>query len=139
MIIDGRTIASEILAEVRAGLSGPVTVRAVTVSPTPATESYLSIKGKRAEEAGMQLDIVRLPETATMEEIIAEIERPGCDALIVQLPLPEHLDERKILSAIPEHLDADVLSPMAYARFSLDEPEALLPPVVAVVPLVRRD
>lgn len=133
MIVDGRAIASDILASVREELDRAVTVRAVVVSPTPATESYLSIKSARAREAGMRLEVVRLPETATDTDVIEEIERPGCDALIVQLPLPEHLDERKILSAIPERLDADVLSPMAYAKFSLDEPDALLPPVVAAV------
>jgi methylenetetrahydrofolate dehydrogenase (NADP+) / methenyltetrahydrofolate cyclohydrolase len=133
MIIDGRAIASDILATVREGLPRKAVVRAVVVSPTPATESYLSIKSARAEEAGMRLDIVRLPETATEQEIIEAIEVPGSDAVIVQLPLPEHLDEKKILDAIPEALDADVLSIRAYARFSLDEPDALLPPVVASV------
>ncbi len=133
MIIDGRAIATEILKDVRTRLPKSAVVRAVVVSPTPATESYLSIKSARAEEAGMHLEIVRLAETASEQDVISAVEQPGCDAVIVQLPLPEHLDERKILGAIPERLDADVLSPMAYARFSLDEPDALLPPVVAAV------
>lgn len=133
MIVDGRAIATDILTGVRERLPRAAIVRAVVVSPTPATESYLSIKSARAEEAGMHLEIVRLPESATEAEVIEAIEKPGCDALIVQLPLPEHLDEKKILDAIPECLDADVLSIRAYARFSLDEPDALLPPVVASI------
>lgn len=130
-IVDGRAIASEILADVRGSLARVAVVRAVVVSPTPATESYLSIKSARAEEAGMRLEVVRLLETATDEDVIAAVERAGCDGVIVQLPLPAHLDAKRILDSIPWHLDADVLSANAYARFSLDEPEALLPPVVA--------
>jgi len=133
MIIDGRTIASEILKGVREGMSREAVVRAVTVSPTPATESYLSIKAARAKEAGMHLEVVRLTEDATNEEVMEAVARAGCDAVIVQLPLPEHLDEKKILDSIPEARDADVLSSMAYARFVIDEAGALLPPVVAAV------
>jgi methylenetetrahydrofolate dehydrogenase (NADP+)/methenyltetrahydrofolate cyclohydrolase len=133
MIVDGRAVASEILAFVREDLPRTAVVRAIAVSPTPATESYLSIKAARAQEAGMRLDVVRLPETVTDLDVIEAVERAGCDAVIVQLPLPEHLDTKRILDSIPWRLDADVLSANAYARFSLDEPEALLPPVVAAV------
>lgn len=133
MIIDGRAIASDILADVRENLPRKGVVRAVVVSPTPATESYLSIKSARAEEAGMRLDIVRLPESVTEGDVIAAVEKPGADAIIVQLPLPDHLDTKRILDSIPWYLDADVLSANAYARFSLDESEAILPPVVAAV------
>ncbi|MES2668502.1 MAG: bifunctional 5,10-methylenetetrahydrofolate dehydrogenase/5,10-methenyltetrahydrofolate cyclohydrolase [Patescibacteria group bacterium] len=133
MVIDGRAIASEILASVRESLPRPGIVRAVVVSPTPATESYLSIKSARAEEAGMRLQVVRLEETATEDDIARAIEKPGADSVIVQLPLPAHLDTKRVLDRIPWHQDADVLGANAYARFSLDEPEALLPPVVASV------
>ena len=133
MIVDGRAIASEILSSVREGMSRTAVVRAVTVSPTPATESYLSIKAARAKEAGMRLEVVRLTDAATDEDVMEAVTREGCDAVIVQLPLPEHLDEKKILNSIPEALDADVLSAMAYARFVIDEEDALLPPVVAAV------
>lgn len=133
MIIDGRAIASEILASVREELPREAVVRAITVAPTPATESYLSIKSARAKDAGMRLDVVRLPDDATDLDVIAAVEKPRCDAVIVQLPLPEHLDTKRILDSIPWYLDADVLSANAYARFSLDEPGAILPPVVASV------
>lgn len=133
MIVDGRRIASEILAEVRAQVTRTVTVRAVVVAPTPATDSYLSIKAARAEEAGMHLEIVRLLEEATTEEVVEAVIRAGCDAVIVQLPLPEHLDQKRILDAIPEERDADVLSTKAYTRFLSDEAGAVLPPVVESV------
>ncbi len=129
MIIDGRTMASAILAEVRAKLGGrtPI-VRAVVVHPTPATESYLKIKTQRAEEGGMRLDVVRVDDE-TDEAVIAAVLAPGADAVIVQLPIPEHLDLERILSSIPVDKDPDVLSAASYARFDADEPGALVPPV----------
>lgn len=133
MIVDGRAIASEILKDVRAKGTRSAVVRAVVVMPSPATESYLAIKEARAEEAGMHLEVVRLPESATNTDVIEAIEKPGADAVIVQLPLPEHLDSKMILDKIPVGLDADVLSALAYSRFKADEDNALLPPVVASI------
>lgn len=133
MIVDGRAIASAILADVRETMTRTPIVRAVVVTPSPATESYLSIKSARAEEAGMELVVVRLSETATNQDVIDAVEAPGCDAVIVQLPLPEHLNSKVILDAIPVQRDADVLSTKAYARFAEDVEGALLPPVVGAV------
>lgn len=133
MIVDGRAIASSILSDVRSRTARAATVRAVVVAPSAATESYLSIKAARAEEAGMHLEVVRLPDHATEEEVITAVTRAGADAVIVQLPLPEHLDTRAILNSIPPELDADVLSARAYARFADNDDNALLPPVVAAI------
>ncbi|MDP3402982.1 MAG: bifunctional 5,10-methylenetetrahydrofolate dehydrogenase/5,10-methenyltetrahydrofolate cyclohydrolase [bacterium] len=133
MIIDGRTIASEILKEVRAKSTRAAIVRAVVVMPSPATDSYLAIKEARAKEAGMRLEVVRLSESATNIDVIEAIEKPGADAVIVQLPLPEHLDSKVILDKIPVERDADVLSALAYSRFKADEDNAILPPVVASI------
>lgn len=133
MIIDGRAIASEILKDVRARRTRAAIVRAVVVTPSPATESYLAIKEARAKEAGMHLEVVRLLESATTMDVIEAVEKPGADAVIVQLPLPEHLDSKVILDRIPVERDADVLSSLAYSRFTADEDDALLPPVVASI------
>lgn len=129
MKVDGRAMASAILSEVKAkvGARTPV-VRAVVVRPSPATESYLKIKMQRAEEGGMHLDVVRVEEE-TDEAVIAAVVAPGADAVIVQLPIPEHLSLDTILSSIPVEKDADVLSTASYARFDADEPGALVPPV----------
>jgi methylenetetrahydrofolate dehydrogenase (NADP+)/methenyltetrahydrofolate cyclohydrolase len=134
MIADGRKIASDILAEVHAQIGDrkPV-VRAITVRPEPATESYLRIKMQRAEEGGMHLEVVKLADEATEDDIIAAIQAPGADAVIVQLPIPQELNLEKILSAIPLEKDADVLSSAAYARFENGESGALVPPVASGV------
>ncbi len=140
MIVDGRAIASAILAEVKASLKGktPV-VRAVVVKPSPATQSYLRIKTSRAEEGGMTLEVVRLPDDATEDDIIKAANAPGADATIVQLPIPEHLDWTRVLSAISIDKDADVLSEAAYKRFMDNTPGALVPPVAAgIVEILAR-
>ncbi|KND47966.1 MAG: methylenetetrahydrofolate dehydrogenase (NADP+) / methenyltetrahydrofolate cyclohydrolase [Parcubacteria bacterium C7867-004] len=131
MIVDGRAITSEILARVRGKKT--LTVRAVSVSPSPATESYLAIKASRAEDAGMELEVLQLLDSATTEEVIAAVREPGADAIIVQLPLPDGIDTQAVLDSIPLEKDADVLSRAAYARFENGEDGALLPPVVGAV------
>jgi methylenetetrahydrofolate dehydrogenase (NADP+)/methenyltetrahydrofolate cyclohydrolase len=140
MIVDGRAIASAILSEVNASLGGRSTiVRAVVVRPSPATQSYLRIKKSRAEEGGMTLEVVKLRDEATEEEIIEAVKAPGGDAVIVQLPIPEHLNWQRVLNEIPLTQDADVLSEAAYARFMDNEPGALVPPVAAgIVEILTR-
>lgn len=135
IIIDGKAIAAEILSQVKAELAPgerPV-VRAVVVAPTPVTESYLRVKAARAGEAGMELSVVSLPNDATTEDVIAAVEAPGAAAVIVQLPLPPHVDSERVLLSIPVEKDADVLSPKSYALFTFGIEEALVPPVAGAV------
>lgn len=140
MIVDGRLIASEILAEVKASLNGRVpVVRAITVQPSPATQSYLRIKTSRAEEAGMKLDVVYLPDDAAEGTIIDAIAVAGAHAVIVQLPIPEDLDWKRVVNTIPLSRDADVLSELAYQRFLSGDRGALVPPVAAgIVEILKR-
>ncbi len=110
MRIDGKAIAEEILKATKekvAQLSRVPVVRAVTVSPNPATESYLRVKAAKASDAGMTLEVSRTESTT--ESVIKAIEAPGADAVIVQLPLPPEIDLDAVLSAIPASKDADVL------------------------------
>lgn len=136
MIIDGRSIAADMLAATRgrvAVLGRVPVVRAITIAPNPATESYVAIKTARAKDAGMSLEVVRLPDTANDDEIMRAIHVPGADALIVQLPLPTSYNTKKMLDAIPQEKDADVLSASARNAFSAHIEGALLPPVVGAV------
>ncbi len=132
MIIDGKKIAGEILAATRvrvAALGRAPVVRAITVSPNAATESYLRIKSARAEDAGMHLEVISLPHSATTEDVILAL---GGDATIVQLPLPPSIDTTTVLNSIPITQDADVLSRVARALFEQGD-SAIFPPVVAAV------
>ncbi len=139
MIIDGRAIASEILRDTkerveRLGVS-PV-VRAITCAPSPATLSYLRIKSARAKDAGMELEVVTMREDATEEDLVRAVIAPGASAVIVQLPLPAHINAVRVVNAIPVEQDADVLSVNAYEQFIEG---GVRPPVVeAVVEVLTR-
>ena len=136
MIIDGRAMAAEIVAATRESirsLNRELVVRAVVASPTAATESYLRTKSTQAHEAGMHMEIVRVPENATDQEVMDKIMEAGADSVLVQLPLPQTFNQRLILDEIPLAKDADVLSAAAYEKFVYREESSLLPPVTAAI------
>lgn len=135
MIVDGRSIAASVLASVKeevALLDRVPVVRAITCAPSPATQSYLRIKAARAQDAGMHLEVLELADTADEVAFEDAIRAPGADAVIVQLPVPAHLDVDRIVNAIPIEQDADVLSRAAYDAFVTSE-AALMPPVVSAI------
>lgn len=136
MIVDGRQLAREVLEHARtraARLSHPPTVLAFVANETAATKSYLSIKKRRAAEAGCVLTVVYFPETVTTEELCAAVGAADADAVLVQLPLPASIDTQRVCDAIRVEKDADVLSTLSRAAFAEGSPEALLPPVVSAV------
>ncbi len=124
MIIDGRKIATEILARAKARTQIlPRRPRVVAYAPsdTPATSSYLKIKQRYGAEAGCDFEIV---------ENVAAFA--NADAAIIQLPLPAGISN-DILNSIPLEKDADVLSSASRALFEKNIEGALLPPVVAAI------
>ncbi|HWU24582.1 MAG TPA: bifunctional 5,10-methylenetetrahydrofolate dehydrogenase/5,10-methenyltetrahydrofolate cyclohydrolase [Candidatus Paceibacterota bacterium] len=130
MIIDGRAMAQDILGKVHAAVDAfdaPLMMRAITVSPTPATQSYLKAKARAAETAGIQFEVIEFADDATTEDVIEAVQRPGANAVIVQLPLPSSIDTETVLVAIPANADADALSPAARAS------GVPVPPVAAAV------
>ncbi len=139
MIIDGRALAHDVLAHAKAradALGKAPRIAAVVTSETPATKSYLSIKAKRAVDAGCVLDVVRFPESAPAEVLSVMLKSLVADAVLVQLPLAPSVDAKSVCDAIPVSKDADVLSSVARAAFEnvgeFNSPK-LLPPVVGAV------
>ena len=136
MIVDGRAIAKDILMRTRTRaetLPHPPRVLAIVVSETPATLSYLKIKGMRAADAGCVLEIQRFPTHVSAAELRSAASSADADAIIVQLPLPIGIDTQDVCNAIPLSKDADVLSSGAREQFKKAEAGALLPPVVGAV------
>ncbi len=125
MIVDGRALASSILARAKARaerLPHPPRVVAIVAGETPATLSYLKIKGARAIDAGCMFET--RPLGASTDD---------ADAVIVQLPLPVGVNQREACDTIPPEKDADVLSSGARAVFERGDADALLPPVVGAM------
>ncbi|HZX73234.1 MAG TPA: bifunctional 5,10-methylenetetrahydrofolate dehydrogenase/5,10-methenyltetrahydrofolate cyclohydrolase, partial [Cyclobacteriaceae bacterium] len=99
----------------------------------PVSLSYVNIKGKRAQECGMEFSLVQLSETATDEEVIQAIQteqqKQNLCGLIVQLPLPQGLNSELILQAINPEIDVDGINPMT--KNTLTTP--LVPPTAGAI------
>jgi methylenetetrahydrofolate dehydrogenase (NADP+)/methenyltetrahydrofolate cyclohydrolase len=137
MQIDGRAIAAHIRNEVadRIQASGHTyTLSIIAVAPTGATRSYMAIKQRTAAVVGMSLYEQTLPADIGEEEVVAAVQAAAnsSDGVVVQLPLPEHMDMHRVLDAIPHTHDVDVLSSAAREQ-SAAGTYPILPPVVAAM------
>jgi methylenetetrahydrofolate dehydrogenase (NADP+)/methenyltetrahydrofolate cyclohydrolase len=127
MILDGKQVAQQIRSELREEI---LKLRAenlrvpklavVIVGHNPASETYVANKIKACEEVGIVSERIALEADITEEQLLAEVERlnndPSIDGFIVQLPLPEHISETTIMSAIDYRKDVDGLTPENVGR-----------------------
>ena len=110
MIIDGKAIA----AQVKASLQGSdAKLAVIMVGDDPASSVYVRNKERACAKVGIRSCSRRLPATASTKEVIASIAELSAwaDGILVQLPLPEHIDEKKVLGAIPPEKDVDCFHP----------------------------
>lgn len=124
--IDGKAIAercrSEIKAEVEALRAQGITpgLAVVLVGEDPASQVYVRNKHRACEEVGIYSAEYRLPAETTREELLAIIDKLNhddrIDGILVQLPLPRHLDEKEILFAIDPSKDVDAFHPQNVGR-----------------------
>lgn len=139
MLIDGRAIAHDLNLHTKQRIEKlsfrPLLVD-IVVGNDPASLSYVKIKEKKALETGLAFELHQLPSEATTEEVISEITeltaREELSGLIIQLPLPAHLDTTRILNIIPEKVDVDLLSSMSSEKFYSNESE-LVPPTAGAI------
>ena len=114
-----KQIASEVEALVAAG-NRPPHLAAVLVGNDGASQTYVGHKEKCCGEVGFRSTVLRLPEETTEEALLAEIARlnadPDVDGFIVQLPLPKHISEQKVIEAIDPRKDVDGLHPVNTGR-----------------------
>jgi len=110
-VLDGKLVAEKIQGELRLeierlkGEGGPLPGLVVIMAgDDPASRSYVNSKNKLAEKLGICSELVRLPENAAAEAVIRTIEKANSDplvhAILVQMPLPGHLDSWRILDRI---------------------------------------
>ena len=128
-ILDGTATSGEIRAEVAQGVAEMrekhgVTpgLAAVLVGDDPASAIYVRNKGRACEEVGMLSQTFHLPETTSQQELVDLIERLNGDAqfhgILVQLPLPEPIDEGTVVMAIAPEKDVDALHPVNVGKLS---------------------
>src|SRR5438067_3280812 len=131
-LIKGKPIAERIRAEVaeEVGGLGHLGLVTVLVGEDPASQVYIRLKQKAATEAGIEAHDVRLPADISEDDLLAKVAELNADddvdALLVQLPLPDHIDEARILRAIAPAKDVDGLHPFNAGQLYLGR-ETLVP------------
>lgn len=146
--LDGTRVAGEIKAELTTRVAALAArghapgLATVLVGDDPASHSYVRMKHRDCEQVGIASLRVELPADASaaqVEDAVARLNAdPACTGYIVQLPLPGHLDENRILELIDPDKDADGLHPVNLGRLVLGEPATLPCTPRGIVELVRR-
>ena len=132
-IIDGTAMAREVRAEVAEGVSALKASTGLTpglavvlVGDDPASAAYVRNKGRAATEAGITARDVRLPAETSQDELLEKVAELNEDhrvhGMIVQLPLPSHVDEHVVTEAIDPRKDVDGLHPMNVGRLVAGRP-----------------
>ena len=115
--MDGKALAAKVRADVAAQVAelDRVTLATVLVGDDPASEIYIGHKHRAAQEAGIEARDVRLGADRSEDEVVALVEELNADAdvdgILVQLPLPAHVDEARVTAAIDPTKDVDGLHP----------------------------
>ena len=128
VLMDGAALAGKVRAEVarEAAAWGRVGLATVLVGDDPASHIYVGLKHKAATEAGFVPVDHRLPVATTQEELLRLVGELNCDdsvdGILVQLPLPDHLDEAVVLRAIRPVKDVDGVHPINAGFLYLAKP-----------------
>ena len=129
-LLDGKKVSEEIkneiaaeVAQIKARGEKVPHLAAVLVGSNGASLTYVGSKVKTCEKIGFDSTLVSLPEETTEEELLAKINElntnDDIDGFIVQLPLPKHIDEQKVLNAVDPDKDVDSLHPENFGRIAL--------------------
>jgi methylenetetrahydrofolate dehydrogenase (NADP+)/methenyltetrahydrofolate cyclohydrolase len=127
-IIDGKALGAKVREEVAASVAdlGHVGLATVLVGDDPASHIYIDLKQKAAVQAGMEARDLKLPAGTSEEELLATIAElnadDSIDGLLVQLPLPDHIDENRAIEAISPAKDVDGIHPINAGRLYLGRP-----------------
>lgn len=133
MIIDGKQISQTLKDEMKIEVEQLVAqfgrrprLEVIIVGNNPASRSYVRGKIKATEYCGLDGELVELPEDVTETQLLSEIEQLNddekVDGILVQLPLPKHIDEQKVINTIASEKDVDGFHPTNVARLWLNEP-----------------
>jgi methylenetetrahydrofolate dehydrogenase (NADP+) / methenyltetrahydrofolate cyclohydrolase len=148
-LIDGKKIAQEIKEEVAKevaqrkvlGLKIPH-LAAVLVGNDGASETYVGAKVKSCYEVGFESSLLRFEASISEEELLNEIEKlnnnPAIDGFIVQLPLPKHINEQKVIEAVNSAKDVDGFHPVNAGKMLLNLPSFLPATPYGIIQLLER-
>ena len=148
-LIDGKKIADTIKAEIAAEVEKMVGegkkrphLAAVLVGHDGGSETYVAHKVKACEQCGFKSTLIRFEDDVTEQQLLDTIDSLNADAdidgFIVQLPLPKHISEKKIIEAIDYRKDVDGFHPINVGRMSIGLPCFLSATPAGIIELLRR-
>ena len=147
-IIDGKLISDQIKAELKEKVAAykaegrEITLAVIQVGNDPASSVYVGNKKKSCEYIGIRSLAYELPEETTesaLLELIAELnERSDVHGILVQLPVPKHMDEDKIIKAIAPAKDVDGFHPQSVGALSIGQPGFVSCTPAGIIQLLKR-
>ena len=148
-ILDGKKTSNDIKEEIAVEVSQLISsggkkphLAAILVGNDGASETYVNAKVKACEKVGFESTLVRLKDTISEVELLAEVEKINLneyiDGLIVQLPLPNHIDEMKITEAILPQKDVDGFHPANVGRMAINLPTFIPATPSGILELLKR-
>ena len=148
-IIDGKAIADAMKKEIAAEVAGMLDkgmdaphLAAVIVGEDGASQTYVASKEKACQSVGMTSSVYRLPANTTEEEVLKLIDflnnDEEIDGYIIQLPLPKHINETKVIHSINPKKDVDGFTPFNIGLMQLGEPCFLPATPAGIVELLKR-
>ena len=149
ILLDGKKVASDIKAEIAIEVrhlkdKGTKTphLAAIIVGNNGASITYVNAKVKACERVGFESTLVRLPEEISESELLNEIAILNIDntidGFIVQLPLPKHIDEQKVLMAVNPNKDVDGFHPTNVGKMALNLPTFISATPFGILELLER-
>ena len=148
-IIDGKAISAQIREEIalkvkefnkKTGILPGLAV--VIVGENPASQVYVRNKKKACEQVGFNSWVYEMPESTTQDELDALIEKLNLDdavhGILVQLPLPKHLDEEHVILKIKPEKDVDAFHPTNVGRITIGNPKFLPCTPAGIMQLLKR-
>ena len=148
-ILDGKKTGNDIKSEIADQVlqlkkSGkrPPHLAAVLVGNDGASLTYVGSKVRSCEQIGYESTLIKLPEETTEQTLLNQIQElntnPAIDGFIVQLPLPAHIDEEKILMAVDPKKDVDGFHPTNFGKMALDMETFIPATPFGIMELIRR-
>ena len=147
-IIDGKLITDQIKAELREKVAKykeegrEITLAVIQVGNDPASSVYVGNKKKACENIGIRSLAFEMPEETSEDELIKLVEdlneRVDVDGILVQLPVPKHIDEDKIIKAISPLKDVDGFHPQSVGALNIGQPGFVSCTPAGVIELLKR-
>jgi methylenetetrahydrofolate dehydrogenase (NADP+)/methenyltetrahydrofolate cyclohydrolase len=148
-IIDGKQTAAVIrgeiaaaVAEIKARGERVPHLAAILVGNDGGSETYVAHKVKDCEEVGFRSTLLRMPATVTEDELLAKVRElnqdPGLHGLIVQLPLPDHIRESRVIETIAPEKDVDGFHPVNVGRMAAGLPSFVSATPAGIMELLKR-